>query len=53
MAELEIEINSNGENKMRLLGESKAGIICKKSFYTENAIHQRSELNGTNGKMAR
>ena len=35
MAELEIEINSNGENKIRLLGESKAGITSARNHFIQ------------------
>ena len=35
MAELEIEINTNGANKLRLLGESKAGITSARNHFIQ------------------
>jgi len=35
MNELEIEVNSNGENQMRLIGVAKAGITSARNHFIQ------------------
>jgi hypothetical protein len=35
MAELEIEVNSDGSNKIRLIGEAKSGITAARNHFIQ------------------